>query len=59
MEWTQLVDLLKRDLRAEGCRILPKLTYEHLHLNPSLRMKVKLAVQVSVYLSCLVLYLAG
>ena len=46
LEWTKLVELLKIDLQGEGFRLLPKLTYEHLHLNPSLRMKVKLAAQV-------------
>ncbi|XP_022110831.1 uncharacterized protein LOC110990247 [Acanthaster planci] len=48
--WTQLLSLYEWDVGLErtspGLRCLHKLTYEHLHLTPALRMQVYMAVQV-------------
>ena len=56
IKWQHLVKLVEVDMGLEpttnsvgGVRMLPKLTYDHLCLNPSSRMRVKLAAQVRKY----------
>ena len=48
--WTQLLTLYGWDVGLDrtspGLRCLHKLTYEHLHLTPALRMQVYMAIQV-------------
>ena len=50
ISWNQLLGLYEWDVGLErtspGLRRLHKLTHEHLHLTPSLRMRVYMAVQV-------------
>ena len=55
IKWTHVLNLWEQDLgvttdhahgNAGRLRLVPKLTMEHLHLTPSLRMKVRLAAQV-------------
>ncbi|XP_022110829.1 uncharacterized protein LOC110990245 [Acanthaster planci] len=50
IEWTQLLQMYEWDMGLErhspGLRRLHKLTYEHLHLTPALRMRVYMAAQV-------------
>ncbi|XP_078610651.1 uncharacterized protein LOC144881434 isoform X2 [Branchiostoma floridae x Branchiostoma japonicum] len=52
ISWNHLVNLYEWDLgvrverQAVGLRLLHKLKTDHVHLSPSLRMRVKLAVQV-------------
>nr|XP_054764639.1 uncharacterized protein LOC129271286 [Lytechinus pictus] len=45
IRWTHLIRLYEWDSSSD-LRLLPRLTPEHLYLNPSLRMRVKLATQV-------------
>ncbi|XP_011680559.1 uncharacterized protein LOC100893587 [Strongylocentrotus purpuratus] len=45
MRWTHLIQLYEWDCTSD-LRLLPRLSHEHLYLNPSLRMRVKLATQV-------------
>ncbi|XP_071499561.1 uncharacterized protein [Diadema antillarum] len=45
IRWTHLIQLYEWDSSSD-LRLLPRLTPEHLYLNPSLRMRVKLATQV-------------
>ncbi|XP_038062325.1 uncharacterized protein LOC119732793 [Patiria miniata] len=50
IKWTQLLQLYEWDVgldrHSPGLRRLHKITYEHLHLTPSLRMRVYMAAQV-------------
>ncbi|KAJ8023362.1 Transposable element P transposase [Holothuria leucospilota] len=50
IKWTHLLQLQEWDKGSHrhtpGLVLVPKLTYEHLHLTPGLRMKVSLAAQV-------------
>ncbi|XP_033107351.1 uncharacterized protein LOC117109202 [Anneissia japonica] len=49
IKWTQVLELYEWDIGLErtspGLRRLHKITYEHLHLTPSLRMRVYMAAQ--------------
>ena len=55
IKWTQLVNLVEQDLGMQrditedvgGLRLLPHIAVEHIYLTAPLRMKVKLAAQVS------------
>ncbi|CAG2191543.1 unnamed protein product [Mytilus edulis] len=44
IKWSQIVTLVE-GYSWNGLRLLPRISYEHLHLTPTLRMRVKLAVQ--------------
>lgn len=47
--WDHLTDLYYRDKgKATGVSIVPKLKYEHIHLTSFAKMRVDLAVQVSI-----------
>ncbi|XP_071855159.1 uncharacterized protein [Apostichopus japonicus] len=50
IQWIHLLQLQEwdkgRKRQTPGLVLLPKLSYEHLHLNPGLQMKVSLAAQV-------------
>ena len=49
VSWLHLIDAFENDINdsnASGLRLLPKLTCDHLFLNPYLRMRVYLAAQV-------------
>ncbi|VDH96810.1 Hypothetical predicted protein [Mytilus galloprovincialis] len=46
IKWSQIVTLVEGDIHGMGLRLLPRISYEHLHLTPTLRMRVKLAVQI-------------
>ncbi|XP_071945700.1 uncharacterized protein [Antedon mediterranea] len=47
LKWNQLLTLVEEDIGCgSGLRKLHKIRHEHLYLTPSLRMKVKLAVQI-------------
>lgn len=52
--WSHLVSIYEQDLNlkafAPGLRKLHKITFDHIHLTPRLRMRVNLAAQVSSYL---------
>lgn len=50
IEWKHVVDLYHRNAgrvtQAPGLSIVPKLKYEHIHLNSFSKMRVDLAAQV-------------
>lgn len=47
ISWKHILDVYEWDFSSpSSLRMLHKLTEEHLHLTPALRMKVKLAAQV-------------
>ncbi|XP_033103740.1 uncharacterized protein LOC117106487, partial [Anneissia japonica] len=50
IKWTQLLELYEWDIGLDrtspGLRRLHRLTYDHLHLTPSLRMRVYMAAQI-------------
>lgn len=50
ISWPQLLELYEWDVglmrSSPGLRRLHKISHEHLHLTPSLRMRVYMAVQV-------------
>lgn len=50
IKWTHLLHLQEWDrgteCNAPGLLLVPKLSFEHLHLTPGLRMRVSLAAQV-------------
>ncbi|CAC5406376.1 THAP9 [Mytilus coruscus] len=45
IKWSQVVSIVEQDVHGMGLRLLPKITYKHLHLTPILRMRDKFAVQ--------------
>ena len=57
IEWKHVVDLYHRNAgmvtQTPGLSIVPKLKYEHIHLNNFSKMRVDLAAQVCYNIVCL------
>ena len=50
ISWQHLINLYEHDKgKGTGLTMVPKLKFEHVHLTPFAKMRVDLAVQVSLY----------
>lgn len=53
IDWQHIIDLYKKNTGAEtstpGLSLVPKLKYEHVYLTSYSKMRVDLAVQVSIF----------
>ena len=50
ISWQYILDLYKMATETTGLTALPKLKYEHVHLNSFSKMRVDLAAQVNAFI---------